>query len=129
MTITHIASTTVPVSDPDKAIDFYVNKLGFEKRSDQPLGIAEGDTSIRWITVAPPGAQTEIVLAHGYGRDADQIGKFAGIVFAVSDIYATCEQLKANGVKFTEDPTPQPWGMVQALIEDQDGNGLVLVGQ
>jgi len=42
--------------------DFYVNKLGFEKRTDNPIG-----PDMRWVTVAPPGGKTEIVLAKGFG--------------------------------------------------------------
>src|SRR5689334_11269149 len=75
--ITHVQSVTVFVSDQDKAIDFYVNKLGFELRSDTAMG-----ENMRWVTVAPPGAPTEIVLAKGYGDwSADQVGKFSRIVF------------------------------------------------
>jgi lactoylglutathione lyase len=66
MAITRVKSTTINVTDPDKAIDFYTNKLGFELRSDQPFG--EG---MRWIEVAPPGAQTVIILATGFGMDDD----------------------------------------------------------
>jgi catechol 2,3-dioxygenase-like lactoylglutathione lyase family enzyme len=127
MPIAHIRSATIPVTDSDKAIDFYVNKLGLELRSDEPFMGGE-QTSLRWVEVAPRGAQTVLILAHGYGRDADQIGKFAGIVLAVEDIYATCEQLRSRGVDFVEEPTEQPWGMIQAIIHDQDNNSLVLVG-
>ena len=56
--ITNIAVTGVFVSDEDTALDFYVNKLGFEKRADEPMG-----DGMRWIEVAPPGAVTRIVLS------------------------------------------------------------------
>ena len=64
--ITNIAVTGVFVSDEDKALDFYVNKLGFEKRADEPMG-----DGMRWIEVAPPGAVTRIVAVArdgGVGR-------------------------------------------------------------
>ena len=63
--ITNIAVTGVFVSDEDTALDFYVNKLGFEKRADEPMG-----DGMRWIEVAPPGAVTRIVLSRdgGVGR-------------------------------------------------------------
>ena len=121
MALTHINTTTVSVSDQDTALDFYVNKLGFEVRSDQPMG-----PGMRWLVVGLPGAQTGIVLAKGYG--AGEPGKFTGMVFSTDDIQATYEELRDKGVPFSEPPTMQPWGMMQALFADQDGNGYVLVG-
>ena len=124
MAITHIKSTTVYVSDPNKAIDFYTNKLGFELRSDQAFG--EG---LRWIEVAPPSGQAVIILAKGFGMDdKDRIGKFTGIVLEAQDMKGTYETLSSRGVKFTETPSTQDYGLIQALFEDQDGNGYVLVG-
>ena len=125
MAISNIKSTTVHVSDQDAAVDFYTNKLGFEKRADEAFG--EG---YRWIEVAPPGADTVIILAKDYGAwDQSRIGKFAGVVFATDNVQQTYEELKSRGVEFTEVPTTQPWGMVQAQFNDQDGNGFVLVGK
>jgi len=121
--ISHISSVTIFVRDQDKALDFYVNKLGFEKTADNPMG--EG---MRWLTVAPPGAATAIVLAHGYGGyDEARIGQFAGIVFTTDDIQATYEMLNSRGVHFSEPPAAQPWGMMQAIFDDQDGTHFVLV--
>ena len=54
---TKIGTISIGVSDQDKALDFYVNKLGFEKIDDQPMSETE-----RWLEVAPPGAQTHIML-------------------------------------------------------------------
>jgi lactoylglutathione lyase len=123
--ITHINTATVQVTDQDAAIDFYVNKLGFEKRSDEPMG--EG---MRWVVVGPPGGQCGIVLANGFGTGADSgPGQFTGLVLTAADIYGTCKTLQERGVKFTDGPSAQPWGMVQAIFEDQDGNGYVMVGQ
>lgn len=55
--ITDIGTVIVPVSDQESAIEFYVGKLGFEKRLDAPFGQGE-----RWIEVAPAGAATTIAL-------------------------------------------------------------------
>jgi lactoylglutathione lyase len=112
----NILTVGIYISDPDQAIDFYVNKLGFEKRNDVPMG--EG---MRWIEVAPPGAQTAIVLAKGYGPDQDRIGKFTGYIFATDDIQTTYETLKSRGVHFTESPRVEPWGKWAQFV-DQDGN-------
>jgi catechol 2,3-dioxygenase-like lactoylglutathione lyase family enzyme len=121
--ISHISSVTVFVRDQDKALDFYVNKLGFEKTADEPMG--EG---MRWVTVAPPGAATAIVLAHGFGGyDEARIGQFSGVVFTTDDIQGTYAELSGRGVHFTEPPAAQPWGMMQAIFDDQDGTHFVLV--
>jgi catechol 2,3-dioxygenase-like lactoylglutathione lyase family enzyme len=127
MPISHISSATVYVSDQDKALDFYVNKLGFEVREDAPFG---ENPNMRWIEVAPPGAHTVLILAKGYGGwTPESVGNFAGIVLETGDIQATYEELSSRGVKFTEPPTMQEWGMLQALFEDQDGNRFVLVSE
>ena len=54
--ITAVGSVAVPVTDQDRALEFYVGELGFEKRRDLPFG--DG----RWIEVAPAGAATTIAL-------------------------------------------------------------------
>ena len=54
--ITGIGTVGVPVTDQDRAVEFYVGKLGFEKRRDMPFGAG------RWIEVAPPGSATTIAL-------------------------------------------------------------------
>ena len=54
---TKIGTVTVGVSDQDKALDFYVHKLGFEKVNDQPMSETE-----RWLELALPGTQTHIIL-------------------------------------------------------------------
>ena len=83
---------------------------------------------MRWLEVAPPGAQTRIVLTQNFGGESGRApGGFTGFVFTTDDIMATWETLAARGVRFTEPPTRQPWGMMQALFEDPDGNGFVLV--
>ena len=67
--ISQIGTVIVPVSDQDRAIEFFVQEVGFEKRSDTPFG--NGD---RWVEVAPPGASTTIAIATREGdpgRDRD----------------------------------------------------------
>ena len=128
MAITHIHATSVYVSDQDKAVDFYTNKLGFEKRQDEQFDYGEVP-NLRWIEVAPPGAQTAIVLVHRFSNwSEDKVGQNTGLAFTLEDARATYEQLKANGVEFIEEPNEQPWG-VQAQIKDQDGNVIVMVGR
>jgi predicted enzyme related to lactoylglutathione lyase len=121
--IAYIANSLVQVSDPDRALDFYVKALGFEQRA-----VATAGAGSRWIEVAPPGGERSITLARDpRPRHERRGGRFAGIVFGTSDIQATYRQLRARGVTFTEPPTPQPQGMLQAEFIDHDGNGFVLV--
>ena len=123
--LTNIGTITVQVTDQDKALEFYTQKLGFEKRSDQPMG-----PNRRWIEVAPPGAQTRILLykatpeapgASSYEEAQSSIGKPTAMVLEVDDIEATFAQLKAKGVPIREEPQKQPWGWWGAFA-DQDGN-------
>lgn len=128
MPIRKISTTTVFISDVDKARDFYVNKLGFELRQDAPLGMGTPEENLRWLTVAPPGAETELLLVKGFaGWSPELVGKYGGIVFQTDDIQKTYEELSSRGVKFTEAPNLQYFGMWQAQFEDEDGNGYVLV--
>ncbi len=54
--LTKIGTITIGVSDQDKTLDFYVNKLGFEKIGDQPMSETEC-----WLEIALPGTQTHIM--------------------------------------------------------------------
>ena len=83
--------------------------------------MSSGD--FRWLTVDPPGAATQIVLYKDINATHDD---HAGLVFHSADINATYEQLSSRGVKFTEVPTRQPWGGMQAQFLDKDGNSFVL---
>lgn len=116
--ISHIRMTTVYVAHQDVALEFYMEKLGFEKWQDDQIM----DGSFRWLVVRPRGGETGLVLF----EDAARAGLF-GVVFATDDIRATFEELKAKGVQFTEEPTKQPWGVMQAQFVDPDGNAFVLV--
>ncbi len=123
--LTNIGTITVQVTDQDKALEFYTQKLGFEKRADMPMGPGQ-----RWIEVAPPGAHTRILLykatpempgASSYEAAKAAIGKMTGMVLEVDDIVATFARLKANGVPIVDEPKQQPWGWWGAFA-DQDGN-------
>jgi lactoylglutathione lyase len=122
--IKRIKMASVFVNNGDKAYDFYVNKLGFEVKEDQPMG--EGG---RWLELAPAGAETRLAVATpspGQGDDA-KVGGFTAIVFSTDDIQAAYDKLSARGVTFTEKPTRQVWGDIQAQFADPDGNVFLLV--
>lgn len=81
----------------------------------------------RWLSVVPPGAQTALVLVHGYADwTPERVGKSTGFVLGTDDVRATYGQLRDRGVHFTSEPEERPWG-TYAEFEDQDGNGYVLV--
>ena len=118
--ITKARTVGVYVSDQDRALDFYVDKLGFEKRTDEPMG-----PEARWIEVAPAGAETVLVLFTPPGQE-DRIGSFSNVVFECDDIETTYRELRGRGVEFTEEPSEQPWGM-WAQFKDVDGNEFGLI--
>lgn len=120
--ITKLYSADIFVNDLDRAIDFYVNKLGFEKRIDEPMD-EEGH---RWVEVVPPGSGTALILAHGFGHwSPERVGGHTGLIFNVEDMASTCETLRAQGVTFKSEPEGSPWGIF-AEAEDPDGNTFVL---
>ncbi len=116
--ISHIRMTAVYVAHQDVALEFYTEKLGFEKWQDDDMAAG----GLRWLVVRPRGAETGLVLT----EDPARAGLF-GVVLATDDIQATFDELKGRGVQFTEEPTRQPWGVMQAQFVDPDGNGFVLV--
>ncbi len=88
--ITQVGTVIVPVSDQDRALEFYLGKLGFEKRVDAPYG--EGE---RWVEVAPPGAATTIALVPP--REGDPTG--IEVSFTTQDAEADHAELRARGVE------------------------------
>lgn len=121
--ITKARSVGIYVGDQQRALEFYRDTLGFEVLADTPMGEAspEDDASdARWIEVAPPGAQTVLVL-YTPPQQRDRIGGFSNIVFDTDDILATFEELKGRGVEFTQEPSHVPWGW-WAQFRDSEGN-------
>ena len=114
MYISTIATVTVPVADQDSALAFYADVLGFEVRTDNPF--FQG----RWLTVAPKGAETALLLASWF-PDMSPIG---GLVVYTSDIDALAARLKEQGVAF-EGPTDEAWGR-QLQFHDPFGNGFAV---
>ena len=122
------------VLDQDRAKEFYVEKLGFQLRSDVNMGADfEGaGEGFRWLTVGPPDQpDVEIILADcrmGHDPDsADQIrelvakGAMGTGVMATDDVQKTYEELSARGVVFTQEPAKRPYG-IEAVFRDDSGN-------
>jgi predicted enzyme related to lactoylglutathione lyase len=111
--------TSVPVRDQDRALNFYVNVLGFTLQTDQPMG-----PGLRWIEVRPPKGEAGIALFTAPGLE-DRIGTFTGISFECDDVQKTFEDLTARGVEFAKPPKKESWG-VSAIMKDSEGNQIVL---
>ena len=109
---------SVPVSDQDRALAFYTEKLGFRLVTDQPFNEKQ-----RWIELAIPGADTRVVL---FSTDNGlRPGSFMNITFWADDVEATAKEMKSKGVEFTMEPKKQHWG-TSAIFKDLDGNVFVL---
>ena len=109
----------VPVSDQQRALDFYTQKLGFRVVTDQPF-----DDHQRWIELGVGRNGTGIALFTP-PEHKDRIGTFTGISFVADDVKATCRELKAKGVVFKQEPKEADWGTF-AMFADPDGNTFVI---
>ena len=118
--ISNIDAISVVVADQDAALNFYRDTLGFDVRMDTAMG-----TGMRFLMVAPPAGQSGIVLFPASG-DVQPGGSF-GTVFATEDCRSTHADLSAKGVAFSEEPSVQDWGGVQAQFSDPDGNHFILI--
>jgi len=115
-----ISIITVVVKDQEEALNWYTEKLGFEKRTDQKMG-----KNFRWVSIGlPEEKQVEITLADWkwYGdRNKDQIGTNTVVVLETTNCKKDYETLKAKGVKFTSPPEEAPFG-ISAVFIDLYGN-------
>jgi uncharacterized glyoxalase superfamily protein PhnB len=100
-----------------------VNTLGWQKSIDNMVG-----EHMRFLTVVPPGATTELVLGHTswFNDEYPAPGK-SGITFIAPDIDAIYETLKERGVKFKEAVAEMPWGARATWFYDLDGNEFYLI--
>ncbi|MFD7666000.1 VOC family protein [Streptomyces sp. NPDC059788] len=117
----HLGLVTVVVRDYDSAIAFYANVLGFEVREDTRLGDGK-----RWVVIAPPGAQTALLLARAVtaeqeSRIGNQTGGRVGMFLYTDDFNSDYQRLRAAGVRFEAPPRCEPYGTV-AVFQDLYGN-------
>ncbi len=124
-----IHASFLPQNDPDAALAFYRDILGFEVRNDV------GFKGMRWITVGPadqPG--TSIVLyppgaTPGINDDERRTiaemmakGTYASIVLATKDLDGTFERLQRSDAEVVQEPTDQPYGVRDCAFRDPAGN-------
>jgi catechol 2,3-dioxygenase-like lactoylglutathione lyase family enzyme len=122
LNIQAVGRVCVTVADTDRAIDFYVDTLGFEKVVDEPMGPDQ-----RWVEVALPGTKTTIALAPPpEGQKAG--AKETGIILDTTDADADHAALKAAGVDVDDDVT-RYGGPVPPMfwLRDPDKNSLIIV--
>jgi catechol 2,3-dioxygenase-like lactoylglutathione lyase family enzyme len=120
-TIGRVSTVMVPVADQDRAIEFYTEKLGFEKRNDTPFG--DGN---RWVEVAPAGAATTVALVQP--MEGQETGIESRVALASADIDADHAALRERGVDV--DPEVMRMGgpvPPMFFFRDQDGNRLLIV--
>ena len=122
LNIEAVGRVCVTVADTDRAIDFYVDTLGFEKVVDVPMG-----PDMRWVEVQVAGTKTTIALAPP--PPGQEAGKSqTGICLDTSDVEADHAALKAAGVD-VDDEISRYGGPVPPMfwVRDPDGNSLIIV--
>ena len=124
-----IHQTFLPHDDPDAALAFYRDTLGFEVRNDV------GYNGMRWITVGPPDQPGTSIVLHppaanpGITDDERRTiaemmakGTYAMIILATTDLDATFERLQATDAEVVQEPTEQPYGVRDCAFRDPAGN-------
>jgi catechol 2,3-dioxygenase-like lactoylglutathione lyase family enzyme len=128
----NLSSTFIPVHDPDEALGFYRDALGLEVRNDVAAG------GFRWVTVAAPGQDVDIVLFQPHGgrsqEEGDALlalvtkGSLQAAIFKTTDLDETFEKVQASGAEVLQEPVSQPWGARDCAFRDPSGN-LVRIAQ
>jgi catechol 2,3-dioxygenase-like lactoylglutathione lyase family enzyme len=118
MSITRVQLLSVPVTDQDRARDFYVNSLGMELVREMPMGPGQ-----RWVQVRPKGAETSIALVTWF--ESMPAGSLTGLVLETDDLDAEIERLQGLGVDMDSPVRNQAWGS-SVVVRDPDGNRLVI---
>jgi uncharacterized glyoxalase superfamily protein PhnB len=119
----------LPHDDPEAALAFYRDVLGFEVRNDV------GYQGMRWITVGPPGQPGTSLVLHPPGADpgitdderrtiAEMMAKgtYASINLATKDLDGTFEKVQATDAEVVQEPIDQPYGIRDFAVRDPAGN-------
>jgi uncharacterized glyoxalase superfamily protein PhnB len=131
-----ISSAYLPHDDPEAALAFYRDTLGFEVRNDV------GYEGMRWITVGPPNQPDMSIVLQPPGADpgiTDEErrvitemmakGTYAGINLATKDLDAVFERLQAGDAEVVQEPTDQPYGVRDCAFRDPAGNMIRIMEQ
>jgi catechol 2,3-dioxygenase-like lactoylglutathione lyase family enzyme len=127
----HLDQVALIVADYDAAIEFFVDRLGFELVEDSPALTNDGRRK-RWVVVRPPGAATALLLARADGSEQEAVvgSQFAGRVglfLRVDNFAEAYDRMRAAGVEFVSEPRHEPYGSV-AIFLDIAGNRWDLLG-
>jgi len=124
-----IHSSFLPHDDPDAALAFYRDTLGFEVRNDVEYG------GMHWITVGPAAQPDTNIVLYPPGADpgitdderrtiAEMMAKgtFASLLLATADLDGTFERLQAGDAEVVQEPVDQPYGVRDCAFRDPAGN-------
>ncbi|UBF24505.1 lactoylglutathione lyase [Kovacikia minuta CCNUW1] len=119
--------TMLRVGDLEKSLKFYceVLKMKLLRKKDYP----GGEFTLAFVGYGDEADHTVLELTYNWGKNQYNLGDAYGhIAIGVDDIYATCEQIKAQGGKVTREPGPMKHGStVIAFVEDPDGYKVELI--
>ncbi len=124
-----IHASFLPHDDPDAALGFYRDTLGFEVRNDV------GYRGLRWLTVGPPNQPGTSIVLHPPGADPGITdderrtitemmakGTYGIITLATADVDGAFERLQAGGAEVVQEPIDQPYGVRDCAFRDPAGN-------
>lgn len=130
-----IHSSFLPQDDPDAALAFYRDTLGFEVRNDV------GYNGLRWLTVGPVGQPATSIVLHppaadpGITEDERRViaemmakGNYGHIILATTDLETVFDKVQASGAEVVQEPTDQPYGVRDCAFRDPAGN-LIRINQ
>jgi len=125
----NIHASFLPQDDPEAALAFYRDTLGFELRNDV------GYNGLRWLTVGPAGQPATSIVLHPPAVDPGITeeerrtivemmakGTYGGILLATEDLDSTFEKLQSSDAEVIQEPTDQPYGVRDCAVRDPAGN-------
>ena len=124
-----IHASFLPHNDPDAALAFYRDILGFELRKDV------GYNGMRWLTVGPVDQPGTSIVLHppavdpGITEEERRVvtemmakGTYGGMLLATKDLDGTFEKVQASDAEIVQEPTDQPYGVRDCAVRDPAGN-------
>jgi len=119
----------LPQTDPDAALAFYRDTLGFELRNDVAYN------GMRWLTVGPANQPETSILLHPPAADPGITdderrtvleliakGSYGALTLATKDLDGLFDKLQASGADVVQEPMDQPWGVRDCAFRDPSGN-------
>ena len=119
--------TMIRVGNLERSLAFYTELLGMQllRKKDYP----GGRFTLAFVGYGDESDHTVIELTHNWDTEAYDIGSgFGHVALGVTDIYQTCDTLRAKGAKITREPGPMKHGTTEiAFVEDPDGYKIELI--